>query len=355
MNPHCPFQGAGYSALTGGGLPIFGSDFWNHNTIQAPDNFSSLFPSISPMYSNSQPAVPCPPYSPPPNNLFIYQNNMAVGGFVGVCFSDATIINDDYTNSTFASNALMGAVGSNYTGIGGTNSWSGGAFPANNAAIGFTVGTGIIPTNYKLSSASNYSAANASATQLATDGTDLGADIDVISLATSGAAAGTPSWNVLYGIQVTVGSDRILLTYSRPSGQTCSAMVYSGLARNVTANLVSTIADSIGVLDGNTVQLVIYGLTPGAIYPWVTISCTGGVMMMLSNVRMKTPGGSVSGSFSASSSRTWTQFSDAAMTIPITSVTGTSATFSVAHWSTNYVAVTVGGVPVSPPTVVIAP
>src|SRR5205085_2369910 len=92
----------------------------------------------------------------------------------------------------------------------------------------------------------------------ASDGTDLGADIDAVNMATSGAAAGTPPWDQQAGLQLTPGSTQVVFRYKAPTSNACTATIYKAPAR-ISANQAASAADSSAnsVSDGLTRQLYI--------------------------------------------------------------------------------------------------
>jgi hypothetical protein len=265
-----------------------------------------------------------------------------------------------FTNAFYSNNAIVNHnSGISYSSIAGTgNTFTNfDTSAANNAAVQYvSPSTG----DYHLAPGSPYSAATTSPALLSDDGTDLGADIDKINQATSGAAAGTPPWNVMYHMQVTCGPDRCVFSYTAPTAASCTISGYYALARNLSGSAAFSVIDtgvSGAVIDGLYRQIPITGLTPGGTaYPGgYSVACGGGVIML--GALQTTPTSSVSRpvTVSASTSRTWSLCGDAACSAVLGTATGTQATFLVAHGTTDYVAVTVGGVPVTPATVVIAP
>jgi hypothetical protein len=266
----------GIQSNTGGTAPYFNGDYWNHNTIWLQDRFP--YNNATPMSANS-PNGACPPYTPVPNNLFTYTNNIAPGDFIFQCVGPSTGIATFYTNGTFQNNALTGATG-NYSNVGSSNSWTHTVTPANIAAVGFVNGTGTMSGDYHLASTSNHSASNPFFTQLATDATDLGADIDMINMATSGAAAGTPPWNQQAGLRIDPGSSQAVFHYTAPTTDACTATIYSAAAR-IAGNQVVATADTSAnsISNANDREIYVSGLQSSTAY-WYKLACGGGVLMV---------------------------------------------------------------------------
>ena len=118
-------------------------------------------------------------------------------------------------------------------------------FPADNSFIKFVNGTGTMTGDYHLNVISPYSAANSLSMQLSTDGTDLGADIDLVNMATSGALAGTPPWNA--SVQISLGSGHVVFHYNAPTPEVYTATIYTAatpVIPRIPANQAATKADS---------------------------------------------------------------------------------------------------------------
>lgn len=252
---------------TGGTAPYFNGDSWDHNTIWIADGFP--FANVTPMYANS-PNGNCPPFPTIPTNLFSYTNNIAPGDFLAQCEGPGGgSLSPYYSNSTFLNNALAGAVGS-YANVGASNLWRSGVFPTNNAAVGYVNGTGTMSGDYHLASTSNYSAANPFFTQLATDGTDLGADIDVINMATWGAKnGGVPGPSV----NVSPGSVNAVLGFNAPTTTACTPNFYPfpGPRNANTALSIATAMIQIGTYQ----EITVGSLTSSTTYAY-TVSCDNG-------------------------------------------------------------------------------
>jgi hypothetical protein len=271
----CGYQTGSQSDNLGIAPDLAGGDLWNHNTIWTQDSYPI---ALAPIYVNS-PNGACPPYTPVPSNLVSYSNSIVPGDFSQQCGYGVSFF---YSNTSWANNALKNGTSSLYSSVGAGNSFTNGVYPGSNAAIGYSVGSGTNPANYKLAATSPFSAANGSATQLSTDGADLGADIDLVTMATSGAAAGTPPWPIMYRLNVAPGSTGAILSYTAPTSAACTVTVYNSHVRSP-ANVVATVADSTtaSVSDGTTRYLVVPVSTLTASTPyWYGLACGGGVLMV---------------------------------------------------------------------------
>ena len=86
--------------------------------------------------------------------------------------------------------------------------------------------------NYRLKPTSPYSAScRGKCDYTATDGKDVGADIDEVEAATSGAVAGTPPWAAEIQLSVTPAARQAVFTYQQPEDGECSLRVYASAAR----------------------------------------------------------------------------------------------------------------------------
>ncbi len=278
-----------WSSILGNTPGLLVSDLMNHVSVFSPDS-PSYTSAVTPWYGNitgscgSQGAVPGA----------TWENSILTGDFLGDCYVAGTEIANYFATSAFASIALKGASGT-YLSTEGTNTLSGFVFPATNTGIGWVNGDGTPTGDYHLDPTSNYSASNPSATQLSTDGTDLGADIDQILAATSGAVAGTPTWAVQMGFTLTPTATGAVATYTRPGTTACSMTLYNAAPRitgNVNAD-TSTSGQKLDTRTGNTVvgENVTFNLgfntplTPSTQY-WYSLSCvaTGGATWKLAGI-----------------------------------------------------------------------
>lgn len=118
------------------------------------------------------------------------------------------------------------------------------------------------------------------ATLLSSDGTDLGADIDLVNMMTSGARTGVPNWDVQAHLQVDAGSTLTVFRYTAPSAAACAATLYSAPAR-ISTNQVASAADNSGssISNGGDRQVPVTGLTPSTHY-WYKLACGGGAIMV---------------------------------------------------------------------------
>jgi hypothetical protein len=108
------------------------------------------------------------------------------GGWIGNSTGDGNDTFDSWFSSTdfrFGWNAIIGGTSGNYSNTGGFDA-SGNFFPANEAAVEFVDYAG---GNYRLDPGSDFAAGNAND---ASDGLDLGADIDAIEAAYAGEEGG---------------------------------------------------------------------------------------------------------------------------------------------------------------------
>jgi hypothetical protein len=244
---------------------------FDHNTIVAPDGVAG-----GPYYPASY-LYEFTIGSPLLGDRMSFTNSIHSYDFVTNGSGGITAFSNNYINTIWNRMALIGASGT-YTGSAGTgNTVANTVLPATTAAVGFvSAGTG----DYHLSSSSPYSAANGSATLLASDGTDLGADVDAVNMAMSGAVAGTPPWDVKSGLKIITGSTKLVFSYQAPTTAACTATVYRALAR-ISGNQVASVADSAAnsITDLLTRQLYIAGLTASTHY-WYKLVCGGGVIMV---------------------------------------------------------------------------
>jgi hypothetical protein len=177
-----------------------------------------------------------------------------VPAFQSSLFSNVGIIggSQDYSAGTTATNTV------------GTN-----AKPADIAAMGFVNASA---DDYHISGSSNFSAANGCITLCNSDGTDLGADIDMINMLTAGVLTGTPSWDVLYLTGIVPGSTTMQFNLVGTTNYTVK--LYSAPAR-ITANLVGTQTCTISA---GACSTTFTGLTPSTQY---YVSMTDGTVTLV--------------------------------------------------------------------------
>jgi hypothetical protein len=253
------------------------SAFWNHNTLWTGDSWSNLYPQNPQAFfvgAGSQYLA-----------NWTFKNSIWSGDFNGDGISPCPSPGSGtfpcyFTGATYKNFALLNGTPGAYTNVGATNIFTNVAFPTTNATINYVSGTGLSSGDYHLAATSPYSAQNASATLLSDDGTDLGADIDLINMATSGAAAGTPPWDVQAGLRVAPASTQTVFRYTSPTSDPCTATVYGAPAR-IPANQVASVADSSAnsISNGNSRDLYVSGLQPTKHY-WYKLACGGGVLMV---------------------------------------------------------------------------
>jgi hypothetical protein len=314
------------------GYPETG-EFWNHNTIAMPDGglFSATAFAGS-TFTDLQTGAGCTNF--PMLDSWTYKNSIISYDFTATCFNFTNTFPNLFTHLLFTNNALIASPGGGqYSTPGATNTVNNIAFPANTAAMNYvSAGTG----DYHLASTSPYSAANAAPTLLSDDGTDLGADIDMVNMATSGAMAGTPSWDQQAGLRVNSGSSQVVFRYTAPTADACTATLYSAPAR-IAGNQVASVADSSAnsISDALTRELYISGLQPSTLY-WYKLACGGGVLMV-GNLLTRTPGlGTVQFGFDWNSPTPMQYSSSASMSSPVSLPAATRQFIPVAANSVIY-------------------
>jgi len=287
----------------------------------------------------------------PITKLETYLNNIIPGDFAADCFVRGQMVSQYFSNSTFSNNALLKGTSSGYGSVGATNSWSATVYPATNSVINYVNADGTINGDYHLAPTSPFSAESGCATLCSTDGTDLGADIDLVKMATSGAIPGTPPWDEMYGLGVNPGSTKLLFSYQAPTTAACTATIYSAPAR-ITANQVASVADSAAssISDVLTRQLYISGLSVSTHY-WYRLACAGGVLMVGDFFTRAAGSGTHTFSFDWSTPTAMRYSSSADMSSPTSLGTATHQAIPVAANSVIYAQVGTTG----PITVLIAP
>lgn len=139
-------------------------------------------------------------------------------------------------------------------------------------------------TNHRLASDSPYSAANGNAVMLASDGSDVGTDVDVLEMHTLPALAGKAPMPEQLGLSVEAGTTQAVLRFQRPSETACTVRVYSAAAR-IPANLIGDTnsverqADNRAgnIVEAGAVQFLLGGeaaLSPGQRYQY-HVDCGG--------------------------------------------------------------------------------
>ena len=312
-------------------------DTFNHNTIVAPDGVSGspYFPA-SYLYDTIAWGTA--------HDRMTYTNNIQSYDFSGAIGAFAST----FTNSHWDRMVLIGATGS-YTGNAGPgNTMTNTIKPANTAAVGFVnAGAG----DYHLASSSPFSAQNGTPTLLSSDGTDLGADIDAINMAISGAAAGTPPWDQQAELQLTLGSTQAVFHYKAPTSSACTATLYNAPAR-IPANQAASVTDSSAnsISDGLTRQLYISGLAASRQY-WYKLVCGGGVILVGETFTRAVGSGTYQFSFDFNAATDMRYSTSSSMSNPTVLGAATRQSIPVASNSVIYAQVGTTG----PITILIAP
>ncbi len=243
-------------------------DVFSHNTIWAPD--TGFQTATTPAVAFTQATTGCSPSALVQN--VTHTNNILFGDYWGDCSGTTTpnIIGAYYGTSYFAYNGMKKGTSSGYT-TNGTNTFDKAhmAFPADNTVIKYANASinSINPLDFCLASNSPYSAANGSATLLSTDGTDLGADCQMVAMMTSGARLGRPNTDVQARLFYDVGSTSVVIRYTAQNSGACTATIYNAPAR-ISANQVASVADSAAssVQNGIDRNLLVTGLTAETMY-----------------------------------------------------------------------------------------
>ena len=175
--------------------------------------------------------------------------------------------------------------------------------------------------NYRLQATSPYSAACASGCDYtATDGRDVGADIDAVESATGGAEAGV----IPFGSRLIVdpGSTRAVVRYTAPSSGACTVKLYTNLARTTLHGDTDTAGEQTdsrsGSLTSGTRRQLVLGvntaLTANTRY-WLTLTC--GSSVALTEVQTIPAGsGTYNSTFQYATARTGQYSSSADMSSP---------------------------------------
>ena len=314
-------------------------DIFDHNTIIQPDGVTTS-PYVPNAYLYDLTGMPSPLNDQNAYTNSINSYDYPGGGIAG--------FRNDFTNTTWNRMALIGGTGT-YTGSAGPgNTMTNTSLPANTAAVGFV---NAAAGDYHLSPASPYSASNGSATLLSNDGTDLGADIDLLNMATSGAVAGTPPWDQQAGLQLSLGSTQVVFQYEAPTFSVCTATLYTAPAR-ISSNQAASVADSSAnsVADGVARQLYISGLNPSTHY-WYKLACGGGVLLVGDTYTRAVGSGTSQFSFDWNAAVAMQYSSSRSMSSAVSLPAATRQLIPVAANSVVYVQVGTTG----PITILIAP
>lgn len=123
--------------------------------------------------------------------------------------------------------------------------------------------------NHRLLPGSPFSAScSSNCTFIGTDGRDLGADIDEVEAATSGAVAGTPTWAEQVGLEVEPGLTQAIIRFRRPPGvESCSMKLFTNAAQTLLHGDTDTAEEQVdtragNVVSGDSVQFILGAFTP---------------------------------------------------------------------------------------------
>lgn len=257
--------------------PQFTGFFSDHNTTWISDTFP--FGGISPMNANS-PNGGCAPFTPVPNNQIAITNSIVAGEFLGQCDTPGTqVLTDFYVNSALANIALKGSIRT-YASA-GTNTVTNLFKPANNTVINFTA-------DYHLDPTSPFSASCSSGCSgVSSDGTDLGADIDLVYMATSSGVAGTPPWDT--SLQISIGSGNVIFRYTAQTNEVYTATIYSAPAR-ISGNQIATKADSHSTAISVGTRREISLSTTASTQYWYRIANPSGSVAMVGSFKTRATG-----------------------------------------------------------------
>lgn len=156
---------------------------------------------------------------------------------------------------------------------------AGGAFSETDLDdIGFASWSGgTTPDDFRLTSAGTTNDYRAGGAQDASDGKDLGADIDIVKDLTGGVEAGLLSWSEQYGVAITaVGATTATVEWDRPNAaNACNFYLYTDYARTTEhADTVGSNSDA-GLVSAGHVTFPVGGnsaLTTKTWY-WFEIDC----------------------------------------------------------------------------------
>ncbi|MDX2266469.1 MAG: hypothetical protein NW208_00050 [Bryobacter sp.] len=133
-------------------------------------------------------------------------------------------------------------------------------------------------SNHRLKASSPYNAENGTPTLLATDGTSLGADIDVVEMFAKPAEHGQPPMPKQLAVSIESGTTEAVVRFRRPGEQACSVRLYTDSAR-IATNLAPDTQDASrqadnrasSIVEGSEVQFLLgaeAALTPGTRYQY---------------------------------------------------------------------------------------
>ncbi len=329
----CGFQ-SGNQAFVGGFAPNFTDDLWRHNTVWTQEIYPFATSGWSPIFAPPPNNGSCP-YSPLPADKVVMLDSIMPKDLEGQCGEGGLALVGQYSNSTFSHNVFRGAVGS-YASAGASNCFTvsncatpstSGAFPALNSSIGYVSATGMNPLNYGLTSSSPYSAANGSASFVATDGSDVGADVQTIAMHQWGAQNGKP----VPSVNVAPGSVNAILTFQAPALGACTALLYPGTGPH-NGTPLSTTTDTI--TSGLSKEIDLLSLTASTQYQFV-VTCAGDATWIVV--------GSFATNAAAAASKTWQISNASGLTWYKSSSPSMSSPTSIGSGSTVQATVSAGG------------
>ena len=226
---------------------------WNKNTVvTVPDGLAATYPwdASASFFSPTSPLMFDQwTYT---NSLVGYDFQIDPGNPCGVAISGA------FTNSTFDRIANPNAGCMAYTSVGATNTFTHWSPQTGNAGVGFVNLSG---GDLHLATTSPYSASCASGCAFtSSDGTDIGADIDAINAAASGAVVGTPNWYALYLTSIIPTPSTLQFNLTGSTNYTVT--IYNAPAR-IAANQV---AQQTCTISAGSCSTIFTGLTPNTQY-----------------------------------------------------------------------------------------
>lgn len=201
-------------------------------------------------------------------------------------------------------------------------------------------------TNFRLQPTSPYSASCVSGCDFtATDGKDLGADIDIIDASTQGVVTGTP-W-LGNSVSVTAGSTRAIVRYTAPDSASCTLKLYNDIGRASLNADTDTVGEQADTRTGNITaglsrQFVLgtnSALTASTQY-WAIINC--GTYVGYTPVRTVATGAGFNQITTYSSANTGEYSSSADMSSPTAISSSTSHTVPIPSNSVRYYRATGG-------------
>lgn len=205
-----------------------------------------------------------------------FAGNLMAGDFNGNCFPGHTSIQAYWTNSTWTNSILLkGTAG--YTACATGCVFANFAYPTTNATIKYVNATGELNGNYHLQpgmGGSPYNATNCA--PCSPNGADLGADVDMVNMLTSGAIPGIPNNDVLSHLDVDYGSTSVVFNYDAQNSGACTASLYAASDPGRVTPIVS-VADSAGtsIQNGLNRHLLISTVIAASTHYYYSLGGTG--------------------------------------------------------------------------------